>query len=120
MVDPGFTSRDAPIRTQIVQAALARVRARGGDPSRLIEQFSLPATAETDADVVMPVRSLHGLMEAAERSARDPFLGLHMAESFPRGMYGVVEFIARNCATLREGLHRIVQYATLMTNRVVV
>ena len=120
MVEPGIPSRDAPIRTQIVRAALARVRAQGGDPTKLIEQFGLPENAETDVDISVPVRTLHGLLDAAERATKDPFIGLHMAESFPRGMYGVVEFIARNCSTLREGLHRIVQYASLMTNRVVV
>lgn len=107
-----------PIRTQIVGAALARVRAGGGDPRRLIDRFSLPVGAETAPDVVVPLPILHALLDEVERVTADPFLGLHMAASFPRGMYGVVEYIARNCATVREGLHRIVQYASLVTNRV--
>jgi AraC-like DNA-binding protein len=111
-------SREAPIRTQIVRAALARIRAGGGEPRELIERFALAPTAETDPDALIPLRTLHAFLDAAERATRDPFLGLHMAASFPRGIYGVVEFIARNCSTLREGLHRIVQYASLMTNRV--
>ena len=111
---------EGPIRTQIVRAALARVRAAGGEPRRLIERFQLPVGAETDPDVVLPLRTLHALLDEVERVTRDPFLGLHMAQSFPRGIYGIVEFIARNCATVREGLHRIVQYASLMTNRVTV
>ena len=118
MLELANSSRDAPIRTQIVRAALARIRAAGGDPGELVARFALPPKAETDPDVVLPLRTLHAFLEAAERAASDPFLGLHMAASFPRGIYGVVEFIARNCSTLREGLHRIVQYASLMTNRV--
>ena len=111
---------EGPIRTQIVRAALARVRAAGSEPRRLIERFQLPVGAETDPDVVVPLRTLHALLDEAERLTRDPFLGLHMAQSFPRGLFGIVEFIARNCATVREGLHRIVQYSSLMTNRVAV
>lgn len=107
-----------PIRTQIVGAALAHVRARGGDPDRLIERFSLPIGSETAPDVVVPLPTLHALLDELERVTGDPFLGLHMAASFPRGIYGIVEYIARNCATVREGLHRIVHYASLVTNRV--
>jgi AraC-like DNA-binding protein len=119
VTDHAILSRDAVIRTQVVRAALTRVKAAGGDIARLLEQHGLPATAETDADVVLPLRTLHAFMESAERAARDPNLGLHMAEAFPRGVYGVVEFIARSCGSLREGLHRILQYSSLITNRVV-
>jgi AraC-like DNA-binding protein len=111
-------SLDAPIRTQIVRAALTRVRASGGDIAKLIARFELPATAETDPDVVLPLSTLHGFLEAAEEAASDPFLGLRMAVNFPRGIYGVVEFIARSSSTVAEGLRRIVEYASLMTNRV--
>jgi AraC-like DNA-binding protein len=106
------------IRTQIVGAALARVRASGGDVDGLIARFDLPATAETDPDCVLPLPALHGFLEAAEEEAADPFLGLRMAVNFPRGIYGIVEFIARNSSTVAEGLRRIVAYASLMTNRV--
>lgn len=110
--------QESPIRTQIVRAALARVRACGVDPRTLIERFELPADAETEPDVTLPLRQLYAFLDAAERATSDPFLGLRMAVNFPRGIYGLVEFIARNCANLGEGLRKIVEYQSLVTNRV--
>ena len=68
----------------------------------------------------MPLSALRALLDAAEAMTGDPSLGVHMAVNFPRGIYGVVEFIARNCATVRDGLRHIVRYAALLTNRVAV
>jgi AraC-like DNA-binding protein len=118
MLELALPCRDADIRTQVVRVALARVRECGGDVRALRERFGLPEEAETAPDAVLPLRTLHAFLEAAERAARDPFLGLHMAAAYPRGLYGIVEFIGRNCATLREALQRSVKYSALMTNRV--
>ncbi len=94
------------------------MRACGADPRALIDRFELPADAETEPDVTLPLRTLYSFLDAAERATSDPFLGLRMAVNFPRGIYGMVEFIARNCATLGEGLRKIVEYQSLITNRV--
>jgi AraC-like DNA-binding protein len=102
------------MRSQLVGPVLARVRAAGGDPGALIRRFGLPATAEHDGEVVLPLEKLHALLDAAELAARDPFLGLHVAVELRRGAYGLLEFSCRSAPTLGEALRRIVRYISLL------
>jgi len=106
------------MRARIVGLVLAYMRRRGGDPGALIRSFGLPATAETDDAVMLPLTSLHAFLEAAERATQDPFLGIHVAIDYRRGAYGVMEYASRSAPTLRDALLRIVRFSKLMTDHV--
>jgi AraC-like DNA-binding protein len=108
------------MRSRIVGPMLAFVRAQGGDADGLIREFGLPATAESDAEVVLGLPVLHAFQEAAERESKDPFLGVHLAITYRRGLYGVMEYASRSAPTLREALVRIVRFAKLRQDLVVV
>lgn len=102
------------MRSQLVGPALALVRRARGDADGLIARFQLPPTAERDAEVVLPLERLHAFFDAAEVEARDPFLGVHIAQSLPRGAYGLLEFTCRSAPTVGAALERIVRYISLL------
>ena len=66
------------MRSQLVGPFLGRVRLRGGDPEALIRRFRLPASAETDSETMLPLETLHALLEAVEEATGDPFVGIHL------------------------------------------
>ncbi len=113
-------SADLQMRSQLVGPVLARVRDGGADPAALIHRFGLPASAASDPEVVLPLRTLHALLDAAEQATGDRFLGLHLAAGFPRGAYGMLEFSCRSAPTVRAALVRIVRYIGLLNELVTV
>lgn len=108
------------MRSQLVAPLLAFVRARGGDPAALIEQFALPSSAADEAEVVLPLRTLRALLDEAAAQLSDGFLGVHLAAAFPRGAYGVLEYTCRSAPTVGEALVRIVRYIGLLNELVTV
>ena len=107
------------MRARIVRLVLAYVRRRRGPAADALRlQLGLPATVETDDEVVLPLASLHDFLEAVERAAEDPFLGLHVAADYRRGAYGVMEFACRSAPTLRGAMLRIVRFSKLMNDHV--
>ncbi len=104
----------------MVGLAVSYVRAKGGDADGLIREFGLPHTVETDTEVVLPLPGLHAFLEAAERESKDPFMGLHVAGAYRRGVYGVMEYACRSAPTVREAFLRIVRFGTLMNDIFVV
>ncbi len=102
------------MRSQLVGPFLARVRAGGGDPAALVRRFGLPASAETDSETVLPLDTLHALLEAVEEATGDPFVGIHLASEMPRGTYGLLEFISRSAPNVRESIARIVRFVALL------
>src|SRR4051812_14464231 len=102
-----------PMRSQLVAPALELVREAGGDVAALLKQFALTKSAERYAEVVLPLDRLHAFLDAAERAAKDPFLGLHVAQRIRRGAYGLIEFACRSAPNIGEALRRIVRYISL-------
>src|SRR5262245_51680137 len=108
------------MRSVLVRPVLALAGAAGADPMALARRFGLPESALGDTEVVLPLSTLHALVDAAADAAGDPFLGLHLAQRYPRGVFGVLEFSSRSAPTLREAFARIVRYTSLMNELVVV
>lgn len=106
------------IRTSVVAAILSRVAESGADARALAEELELPPGADTEPELVLELTALERLYTRAAELTKDPDFGLHLAANFPRGTYGLVEFIARNSPTLRDGFQRIVRYASIMNDRV--
>ena len=98
---------------------LSWLRARGQDPGPLIQDFQLPSDTEALPEVTLPLTTLRAFLEAAEQCSGDAFLGLHVAQAFKRGTYGLVEYIARASPTLRETFHRLARYMALLNDRMV-
>lgn len=105
---------DRQMRSQLVRPVLALVASRGGDLDALVTRFGLPPDARTAPEVVLPLREFRAFLDAAEVAAGDPFLGLTIAATLPRGTYGVLEFASRTAPTVREAMARVVRYMGLL------
>jgi AraC-like DNA-binding protein len=102
------------MRSQLCGPAIALAREAGGDVRALARAFDLPADVEQRAEVVLPLDRLDAfLAAAAEASGIVPF-GLRLAERFPRGGYGVLEYACRTAPTLRAAVERLVRYMRLL------
>jgi AraC-like DNA-binding protein len=113
-------SSGAKMRSQTVGPTLAYVRECGGDPAAVAHSVGLPADAEHAADVMLPLAKVHAFYEAAALESRDPFLGVHLAERWQRGSFGLVEFCCRSAASLGQALQRLVRYASLVNELVAI
>jgi AraC-like DNA-binding protein len=117
---PSRRARDRLMRSQLVAPFLARVQAAGKDPLALLERVGLPRSAASAGEVEMPLHTLHAFLDAVEQATGDAFVGLHVAESLPRGTYGLLEFCSRSAPNIREALARLARLITLMNEVVVV
>src|ERR1700722_10787596 len=104
------------LRSQLVAPAMAMVREAGGDVEGLLRRFDLPPSAETSADVLLPVKALQGLLDGAAEASGEPNLGLRIASRYRRGMFGLLEFAWRAAATVREGCERIARHVPLISD----
>jgi AraC-like DNA-binding protein len=103
------------LRWPLLGFVLAHVRARGGDVEALRRRFRL---AEGSDVAVLSVARFRELIAAAAVAANDPFLGVHLAASLPRGPLGLLEFASTSAPTLGEGLRRIGRYTALVNEAV--
>lgn len=109
------------MRSQLVAPTLAVVAEHAGAraASALATEFALPVDAATAAEVVLPLAALRGLLDRAAELAGIDELGVALAERFPRGGYGVLEYTCRSAPTIRAALERIVRYVGLLNELVV-
>ena len=112
------------MRSQLVAMILEHVGDRGGPAAALADAHGIPAPcrqrqpATVDLPAV-PVARVVALAEAAARALGDEWLGLHLADSVPRGVYGAQEFAIRNAPTLGEAALRLVRYQRLTNDAIV-
>jgi AraC-like DNA-binding protein len=72
----------------------------------------------TDPDVRVPEASVEAAWQLAESLTRDAAVGIHLAESLPRGALDLVEYAFRSSASLVSGLERLARYGRVMSDRV--
>lgn len=104
--------------SQLVRPALAAVRRARGDVDALRERFGLSPSAEQDADAVLPLSDFIDFFEAAAVDAREPSLGLRLAERAETGTFGVAEYACRTAPDLGEALRRLTRYIALLNDLV--
>jgi AraC-like DNA-binding protein len=103
------------IRSHFVPVLLHYLRARGRDSATFARAHGIPAeVAPLDP---VPVALFVQLVLDAEHDFDEPFLGLRMAQSVPRGGYGVLEFTTRTAPDVRTALTRAVRYQRLISDR---
>jgi AraC-like DNA-binding protein len=107
---PDRAAEDAGIPSLLVGGVIAYTRARGGDADGLIQRFGLAPTVESDPLAVIAWPDLIALLDAAEIEARDPALGVHVAEHARRSSAAVMEFACSGVPDLRAALDRYARY----------
>jgi len=94
---------------------------------RWVEQQGLDATAIRqlpglgdllDPDVRVPESSVEAAWHLAASTTGDRFVGIHVAESLPRGALDLVEYAFRSSASLGAGLERLARYGRVVSDRV--
>jgi AraC-like DNA-binding protein len=103
------------LRWPLVGFVLEHVRARGGDVERLRRRFRLADGADV---AMLSLARFRELIDVAAVAADDPFLGVHLAASLPRGPLGLLEFASTSAPTFGEGLRRIGRYTALVNEAV--
>jgi AraC-like DNA-binding protein len=74
----------------------------------------------SDPDLRVPEASVDAAWRLAAALTNDDAVGVHVAESLPRGALDLVEYAFRSSASLGAGLERLVRYGHVVSDRVAV
>jgi AraC-like DNA-binding protein len=97
---------------------IAWVESRGGDASSIRRLFG--RTRLADPDIRVPEAAAETAWRLAADLTDDKALGVHLAESLPRGALDLVEYALRSSASLEVGLERLARYGRVLSDRVAV
>ena len=123
---------------EMAQATSAiRARARGAGPSvqawvlphliAWVERQGCDSTAIrklrglsdlSDPDLRVPEASVETAWRLAATLTRDAAIGIHLAESLPRGALDLLEYALRSSASVAEALERLARYGRVISDRV--
>jgi AraC-like DNA-binding protein len=79
----------------------------------------LPGLADlTDPDLRVPEASVEAAWRLATTMTGDAAVGVHVAESLPRGALDLVEYAFRSSSSLAAGLERLARYGRVLSDRV--
>ena len=95
---------------------LAWVGSRGVDASPIHRLFG--RTRLVDPNVRVPEAVTEKAWRLAATLTGDEALGIHLAESLPRGALDLIEYALRSSPSLGKGLDRLARYGRLLSDRV--
>jgi AraC-like DNA-binding protein len=95
---------------------IALVESRGVDASPIRRLFG--RTKLVDPSVRVPEAVTEMAWRLAASLTRDEALGIHLAESLPRGTLDLIEYALRSSPSLGKGLDRLARYGRLLSDRV--
>lgn len=84
-----------------------------------MRRFGFPAEVEEHADAALTAVDWGRLLEAASGELDDPFLALRLPAELKPRTYGLTELAVRASPTVREALLRLVRYAPLENDKLV-
>jgi hypothetical protein len=99
----------------LTRAVVDAVGAEGVDLSDLLAPFGVQRETLERADAWVPVELHEAVWEAAATRTRRADVGLWLAERFPPGLTGVVEYILRSCTSVRDAAESWCRLAGLVS-----
>lgn len=87
---------------------------RGVDAGAVLAALGIDARVLAAPDARVPIAHEDALWEAMAAATRDPYFGLHAAESMPEGSFDVMEYAIRTSATARAALEAMIRYNRLV------
>ncbi len=108
------SSTPATMRTRLVPLLFEFMRHSGIDPLPVGERSGLTPSDIESKTLRLQVSTVASIAADVADAFEDPHIGLEMATKAPRGLYGVVEFAARNSPTVFEAMRRVVRYQNLL------
>ncbi|MGH8506373.1 MAG: AraC family transcriptional regulator [Stenotrophobium sp.] len=94
-----------------LRGLLDHVQARGIKPEQLLQGYRIDFN---DRDARLPEHDCAALFDRAALLLDDDAIGLHAGEQIRPGHYGVLGYVAMNCATLGEALAGLRRYQALV------
>lgn len=104
----------ALVRGNILVGIRDALAAREIDSEELLLEAGLVPRALDDPSNEVPLDSVALLMELAADRANDPGFGLTLAESYPLGASGLLDYLMLHANSMREALESITRFAALM------
>src|SRR5262252_1140359 len=95
---------------------IAWVERECGDASSIRRLSGLDALDGPDARI--PEATAEAAWRLAETLTHDEAIGVHVAESLPRGGLDLIEYAVRSSASLGSGLERLAHYGRVLSDRV--
>ncbi len=108
-----MTASANTVAVPYLQALLDHARVKGHAPETLLAE--LPLNPE-DRDGRVPESVGAELFDRAAAALQDDAIGLHVGESVRPGHYGVLGYVAMNCANLGEALDCLRRYQALVVD----
>ena len=110
------TSSGPSVQGWVLPHLIAWVERQGFDGTAIRR---LPGLADlTDPDLRVPEASVETAWRLATTFTGDAVIGVHVAESLPRGALDLVEYAFRSSASLAAGLERLARYGRVLSDRV--
>jgi AraC-like DNA-binding protein len=107
---PRTSPRKISLSIRAVQPVLAYLAARGYNHAAFLKAQGVDPAIFNDPETRLPHAVAISLWQAAAELTNDPNIGLHVAQGIRAGVYGVLDYAVRTCATLGEGLRRLSRY----------
>jgi AraC-like DNA-binding protein len=110
-MDPGPT-----VQGWVLPYLISWVDRQGCDSSPIRQLRGLADLA--DPDVRVPEATAEMAWRLAAALTRDEAIGIHVAESLPRGALDLLEYALRSSASVGAGLERLARYGRVLSDRV--
>jgi len=109
-------SGGATVQAWVLPYLIAWVEKQGIDTGSIRR---LPGLTElSDPDARVPEATAEAVWRLAAAVTQDPAIGVHVAESLPRGALDLVEYAVRSSASLAAALGRLARYGRVLSDRV--
>jgi AraC-like DNA-binding protein len=113
---PPVKTMGPSVQGWVLPHLIACVEGQGANASALRQ---IPGFSNLDdPDVRVPEAAVETAWRSAAALTRDEALGVHVAESLPRGALDLVEYAFRSSASLAAGVERLARYGRVLTDRV--
>jgi AraC-like DNA-binding protein len=110
--------RGLTVSTTLTKGLVAAAAARGIHVPTLLKKTGLTTEQLADREGTLPFTTHQSVWWQLTEMSGDGFLGLHLAESIPRGAFGLREYVIRSAPTLGAALAALVRYQRLMIGNV--
>ena len=107
-------SAECTLSVVAARPAVAALRERGIDPGPALSAARLSPEALASIDNRLPHSAVRDLWEAAASEAKDPWFGLHVAQTRPTGAFDLLDYLFSVSENVGEGVRRLIRYIRLL------
>jgi len=98
----------------VVRALELAIARAGGDADLFLRTVGVPRALLEKGDARLPAATVHAAITRAGDLMNDPCFSLRVADAIPLGTIDVLDFAVRSSPTVRDALHRVIRYFSLI------